>query len=39
LLDLGLTLLNLFVAQHGDGNRGATTHSLFQKWDSDVEGV
>src|SRR5664279_4228587 len=24
LLDLGLTLLNLFVAQHGDGDLGAT---------------
>jgi hypothetical protein len=27
LLDLGLTLLNLFVAQHGDGNLGATTQT------------
>jgi hypothetical protein len=27
LLDLGLTLLNLFVAQHGDGDLGATTQT------------
>ena len=27
LLDLGLTLLNLFVAQHGDGNLGATAQT------------
>ena len=27
LLDLGLTLLNLFVAQHGNGDLGATTQT------------
>ena len=27
LLDLGLTLLNLFVAQHGDGDLGAATQT------------
>jgi hypothetical protein len=27
LLDLGLTLLNLFVAQHGDGDLGATART------------
>lgn len=28
LLDLGLTLLNLFVAQHGNGDLGETTESV-----------
>lgn len=28
LLDLGLTLLNLFVAQHGDGDLGATAETV-----------
>lgn len=28
LLDLGLTLLNLFVAQHGDGDLGETTETV-----------
>lgn len=31
LLELGLTLLNLFIAQHGDGDLGATTETIDQR--------